>query len=69
MTKGGSNNNGQQAGGCKGSCASGGQKGGGSSFSAGANSDTMKAPGQDGYISRSGFEANPSGYFSDLHKK
>ncbi|KAL1807083.1 hypothetical protein ACET3Z_030151 [Daucus carota] len=44
----------------------GSQKGsGGSSGSKvqGSSKDTMKAPGQDGFISRSGFESDPKGYF------
>ncbi|KAL1807079.1 hypothetical protein ACET3Z_030147 [Daucus carota] len=49
----------------------GSQKGsGGSSGSKvqGSSNDTMKAPGQDGFISRSGFESDPKGYFKEVSK-
>lgn len=36
--------------------------------SAGGGGDgMMRAPGADGYIARSSFEANPQGYFAGLH--
>ena len=47
---------------------SGGTKGGGGGQSSSGGSGMMKAPGGDGaYVSRTGFEANPKGYFTDLH--
>ncbi|KAJ6373266.1 hypothetical protein OIU76_027573 [Salix suchowensis] len=48
-----------------GKAPSSGGTGSGSSKGVGS----MKAPGQDFRISRDGFEKNPAGYFSDLHKK
>ncbi|KAL9664023.1 hypothetical protein QQ045_019420 [Rhodiola kirilowii] len=67
MQNGGNNSSGQQAGASK--SVNGGDDGVFSSKSSVAQSGDMKAPGQSGNISRKDFEANPSAYFSDLHKK
>ncbi|CDP07959.1 unnamed protein product [Coffea canephora] len=43
---------------------------GGGTNKDGNNDPIMKAPGGDGaYISRTGFENDPKGYFSELHAK
>lgn len=56
------------------SSGGGGKSGGGSGSgnggkSGGSGNGNMLAPGTNGgaYISRSGFESNPQGYFSNLH--
>ncbi|XP_027152452.1 loricrin-like [Coffea eugenioides] len=50
--------------------AGGGNSSGGGTNKGGNNDLVMKAPGGDGaYLSRTGFESDPKGYFSDLHAK
>ena len=50
--------------------AGGGNSSGGGTNKGGNNDQIMKAPGGDGaYTSRTGFENDPKGYFSDLHAK
>ncbi|XP_027152106.1 keratin, type I cytoskeletal 9-like [Coffea eugenioides] len=50
--------------------AGGGNSSGGGTNKGGNNDLIMKAPGGDGaYTSRTGFENDPKGYFSDLHAK
>ncbi|XP_042396423.1 probable H/ACA ribonucleoprotein complex subunit 1 [Zingiber officinale] len=73
--KGGGSGGGKGGGGGGGSKGGGGGQsskggGGGGSFagkSSGGGGGMMKAPGAEGYISRSGFESNPQGYFNGLH--